>query len=359
MKDKLIYGFMMSALIIVLTACGESQAESDTRQKLSFPVETQMVDWHTEGIGAEYSASVTAARSARLSTRVMGLVQSIEAKEGEAVSQGQVLLRLRSQDIAAKKSQAAAMLRAAENAHLNAKTQLDRIEALFAKSAATRKELDDTRLAFQTAESQLEVARQAVKEANEALRYSQITAPFPGVVSRKMVKTGDFVNPGQPLLEVSNLSEMEVLAKISASEIAQLKVGQESQILVPDAGENFRVSATVARIAPAADPLSRQFDVIFRVENREGLLKPGMFARVSVNSAGTQRLLIPQKAVFNRGQLQGVYVLDGQQVLRLRWIRTGSEFGEKVEVLAGLNQGDLVVVNRINDLVDGSQAEVK
>ena len=359
MRNQLVFTLFFGVLMFVVTACNDNRADAVVREKLPFAVKTQSVEWQTTGIAAEYSGSISAARKAMLSTRVMGVIESIAVREGETVSSGQVLLRLRSKDIAAKKSQAEAMAREAENNYQNARRQLERIETLFTKSAVTRKELDDTRMAGKNAEARLEAARQSVKEAEEALRYSQITAPFSGVVTRKMANRGDFVNPGQPLMEVSNLGELEVVTKISASEIAQLKVGQQAQIIIPAVADNHRISGQVARIVPAADQLSRQFEVIFRVENPNGSLKPGMFARVNVAAGGAARLLLPRRAVLRRGQLQGVYVLDSQQVIRLRWIRTGLDFGENVEVLSGLDHGARVVVDRIDELIDGSLAEVE
>ena len=153
--------------------------------------------------GAEsFSGTIQPLDQVTLSTRISGWVQKVLVEAGESVKTGQVLLKLRSQDLEARLSRTESNIRSAEINYQNAQKDLNRFEALYKQQAATEKELENMRAAFTQAESGLQSARDAKKEITEALRYAELSAVFDGVVSRKMVQPGDLANPGQPLLEI-------------------------------------------------------------------------------------------------------------------------------------------------------------
>ncbi|RMF65906.1 MAG: efflux RND transporter periplasmic adaptor subunit [Calditrichaeota bacterium] len=349
--------FLVPALIM---ACGGEELQPPRPEK-AVRVRVAEAEIQPLDIQAVYSGTVEPIEKVRLSTKIMGWVDEIYFKEGEAARKGEVLVKLRSKDLEAKRAQAEAAIAEATVHYKTMETNLKRIEALFAKKAATQKELDDMRAAFASAKARKIQAEKMKVEVDEILKYSNIAAPFDGVVGRKFVEAGDLANPGMPILEFENTDQVKIVAKVPESEVGSLQPGMNVRIQVRAShiGTNGKsTEGVIDRIVPAADPMSRQFDVHVIVDNRDGRMRSGMFARIMVGGSRGEGLFVPRTAVFRRGQLEGLYVVDSEQKAHLRWIRTGIENDGFIEVLSGLNPGEKVVVEGAQNLVDGASVEV-
>ena len=355
---------LIGLLIPVLFGCGGDDAQQ------SGAVQPVVVKTMTAEVQAlehrlTYAGSVEPIERARLATRIMGWVDAIPFAEGTRVQKGAVLVKLRSKDIEAKRAQVEASITEATAHFDNVQKNLQRVESLFAKKAATQKELDDTRTGFASAQSRKLAAEEMKSEVEEMLSYSELRAPFNGVVARKMLDVGDLANPGMPILEVENMDKIKIVAKVPESEIDALTVGISVAVKVSavrirsggqaaDVGTNGKtITGKIDRIVPAGDPMSRQFEIQVVVDNSGHQIKSGMFARVAVGNTESATLMVPTNAVFRRGQLQGIFVVDSENRARLRWVRTGVTQEGLVEILAGLNPGENVVLDGATSLVDG------
>lgn len=348
----------IAALISAFLGCGGDDApQADSVQ----PVAVKTVQATVQSVGQQvaYAGTVEPIEQVRLSTRIMGWVDDIPFEEGARVQKGAVLVKLRSKDFEAKRAQAEAAIAEAEANFKNVETNLRRVESLFEKKAATQKELDDIRAAFTSAQSRKKAAEEMKAEVEEMLRYSELRAPFDGVVARKFLEIGDLANPGMPILEVENMERVKVVAKVPESEVTNLSAGMPVVVEVAAAhvGANGQTwTGKIERIVPAADPISRQFDIHVVADNSNRQIKSGMFARVVVRGEeGEGSLLAPQSAVFRRGQLEGLFVVDSSNVARLRWVRTGVRENGSVEILSGLNPGEQVVTEGVESLLDGQK----
>ncbi len=352
--------FLISMLGAVLLLAGCSENKSTTSLQSGEPValKAYTVALSSLGQGKIYTGTVEALETAEISTRLSGWIAAINVREGSRVRRGEVMATLQSQDIKARQSQAEAMVSEAE-AHLsNVRLNHDRISRLFAGKAATQKEMDDISSALQQAEARHQAAVEQKKEADVHLAYTRLTAPFDGLVSAKMADRGDLTKPGQPLLVLENTSKMKVVVKVPESDIADLNSGTMVQVYSWAANDRTALSGKIEKISPAADPRSRQFDVTVVLTEQHPNLKSGMFARVSVGRQSVATLMIPDQAVFRRGQLQGVFTIDDQKIAHLRWIRTGKRLNDMVEVLSGLNAGDQIALAGQEKLLDGQIVEV-
>ena len=140
---------------------------------------------------------------------------------------------------------------------------------------------------------------------------------------------------------------VKIVVQVPESEVQNLKVGMPVGIHVQasNIGANGKSCAgTIHKIVPAADPMSRQFEMQVLTENPDHRIKSGMFARISVGKSGKSTLVVPGQAVFQRGQLEGLYVVACEIKARLRWIRTGRKYNHLIEIISGLNPGERVVV---------------
>ncbi len=285
-------------------------------------------------------------------TKILGRVEQVTVREGDRVTRGQLLARLERRDLEASAAQARAAVAIAEAGLDNADAQHRRMGDLHARGSVTDKNLEDARTAFRVAEAGLARAQADLEAARVALEYAEIRAPITGWVAARLVEAGDMVHPGDPLFRLDDLARVKISVALPESGLAGLAPGDPAEVRV-DAAQTS-VPATLDRILPAGDPQSRTFEVQFVLPNAEGTLKSGMFARVAFARGSRQALLVPSAALVRRGQLLGLFVVDGDGRARLRWIRAGQEAGERTEILSGLDAGQRYLVSPPPGLADGT-----
>jgi RND family efflux transporter MFP subunit len=289
---------------------------------------------------ARVPASVVAARRATLSTRVAATVVAVHASEGQRVAAGQLVVSLSDADVRGA-------LAAAETGLAAARAQERRIQQLIAERAATQAELDQ-------AVAQRAQAEAGVAQAKATLTYTELRAPFAGVVQARRTEPGDLVGPGQPLMEITG-DALELVATVAEAEAQGLKVGA---VLPYEAGAT-RGEAEVFAVSPGGDPLSHRRTVRARVRTAQGGLRSGDFARLAVPAAAASGSAgwLPRTALVERGDLTGVFVA-AEGKAELRWISVGERAADGVAVRAGVRAGE-VVVDAPGALRDGDRVEVE
>jgi len=328
-----------SALGIALATivCGRTPGPSDqTSGETGPPIKIVAVDvGATNESGAvEVPAAIESSRRAILTSRLAASVVAFGPREGDRVNAGAVLVRL--EDTTLK-----AALSAAEAADVAAARDLKRAEALLARGAATRNEVENAATAA-------ERTRSAVVAAREAAAHASVRAPFAGRIARKLASAGDIVNPGQPLLELEGAGGLEVVASIEGAIHERLRVGQRIEVRLDGTETSF--FATVHDLASSADPSTHRYTLRADIPERNGV-RAGLFARLLVPSpGGGSRVLVPSGAILRRGGLTGVYVVrDGRAWLR--WIAPGDAIGDFIEIRAGLDERERVALepSRLHD----------
>lgn len=357
------YATLLVFAAVLAAGCGGSKEEAPKAPAgEAVAVRVMRVETQTTEEPVQYSATVKPAEEANISGKVMARVASVRVSAGDAVRSGQLLVELQGDDVRARLAQASAGV-AEANAHFeNAKKNLERFETLFAQKAATQKELDDVRVGYESAGARLRGAREAKREVEELLQDIEIVAPFDGVVTKTYVDPGDMTTPGRPIVTIENARRLEIVASVPESQIENVSIGMPVRIVIP-AGTGTRssdevITGTIDQIVPSADPASHQFEVKVFIENPGGSVMSGMFARLVVSRGLIDRLLVPKEALIRRGQLEGLFVVEEDGRARLRWVRTGRAVGEKLEVLAGIDPGETVVIESASRLRDGQRVEV-
>lgn len=352
---------LVLALGAVAGCGGDPAAEApEEASRPTMPVTVRIASYADAAREVVATGAVEPSRSVQPGTKVLGRVDAVPVAEGQPVAAGQLLARLESRDLAAAVRQARAAVASAEAQLENARAQYERMRELESRGSATRKNLEDATSAYRMAEAGLEQARANVAAAEVNLGYSEVRSPFDGWVVDKGIEVGDMVQPGRALFTVEDLDPVKVVADVPAAEAHGFAAGSPVTVKVPAAG--FRAEGAVDRILPSADRGSRTFRFEIVLPNPEGTLKSGMFARVQLAGESSRPvLLVPRSAISSRGQLEGVYVVDGSvdpPRARLRWVRLGEEQGDRVEVLSGLSEGESYVVAPPAGLVDGSPVRV-
>ncbi len=300
----------------------------------------------------EVTGAVEPIERASPGTKIMGRVERVTVREGDAVRAGQVLARLESRDLEASAAQAKAGVAMAEAQLTNAEAMYKRMTALEERGSATAKNLEDATAGYNVARAGLQQAKANLAAAEVMLTYANIASPIGGYVTAKRIDAGDMASPGMPLFTIDDISKVKIVAQVPEAELAGLASGTPASVTI-DALE-APVPARIERVIPAGDPMSRTFAVRLVIDNPEGRIKPGMFARIAFPRGSRAALLVPKEAIVERGQLQGVWVVDEAGKARLRWVRIGPAFEGRVEVLSGLTVGERYVTAPPPGITDGA-----
>ena len=324
---------LLLLILPLLVACGKhDQTPALSAALPSITVKVEAAKWSPHKAVEEVVGTVRSKQRAVVEAKVSGRVLEYTATPGAMVKAGDLLARLDVQEIQAKVDQARAMLD-------QAKRDFDRQKQLIASNATTRQEFD-------AADARVKIGTGAVSEAETMMSYAQVTAPFDGVVTRKLADVGDLAMPGKPLLEIEAPTSLRFEADLPEAILDRVKLGEKMPVRLAKV-----IEGTVSEISPVADHVSRTFNVKLDLPPTEGL-RTGQFGRVSVPVAEVKLLLVPQSAVLKRGQMELVFVAkDGKAALRL--VKTGKVLEERVEVLSGLEEGEQIIVSETAKLTDG------
>ena len=375
---RTLQGVLM--LVAALTAaCAEPHTAAESREPVSVATATaRTVNAH----GRLQAGGVIGAReTAALSSRVQAPVTAVLVRAGDRVRAGQPLVRLDAAELTAHLDQATASVAAAEQALPAARAEFDaaqaelalatawhsRIAALHARNSATTQERDEAaaRLAAGTARvagaqartaqaaAALGVNRAASTAAATVRGFTTISAPFDGVVARRLVDPGALAVPGMPLILIDASGGAKVLLVVDESRVAFLPTGARVTVAIGRDGEAAGRTAegTVTQVARQGDTNGRTFAV--DVSLPSGTTAPvGTFARVTFPGEPRSVLVIPADAIVRRGQVTSVFVVD-RGIARVRQVHTGESLEAGIEILAGLAAGDTVVRTPPPALSDG------
>jgi RND family efflux transporter MFP subunit len=306
-------------------------------------------DW-LEAVG-----TVRASQTSQVSSQVMGNIVDIRVHEGDRVQDRQVLAAVDDAQSRSATDQAMAAATASEKELSVADSDLalagatlKRYQQLYEKKSVSPQEFDEIKARYQSAEARRDMARAGQAQANAALSqtqtslgYTRIRAPFAGVVTGKRVDVGMLASPGMPIFTIEDTRSYRLEVTVDESDIRFVRIGQAAPVTINALG-NVPLSGKVVQIVPAADPASRSF--LVKVELPvDARLRSGLFGRAHFARGERRTLLIPRTSVVERGQLQGVYVLDANQIVELRYVTLGKSAGEQIEVLSGLQDGEKLI----------------
>ncbi|MBE0540465.1 MAG: efflux RND transporter periplasmic adaptor subunit [Verrucomicrobia bacterium] len=339
-KPNLPTASFLLAATIGLTSCGK-QAERATPERLpAVGVRVQTVESKSRLATEEVVGTVRARLRSVLEAKVSGKIDRMLVVPGQNVKTGEVLATIEAREVQARLDQALAVRQQAE-------ADLKRFAALLEQKILAQAEFD-------AAESKFRVADGAVREAETLLSYTQVTAPFDGVITRKHADVGDLATPGRPLLEMEDARTLRLEADVPEAVIGRVALGDKLPVRI--AALETEVEGIVSEISPAADPGSRTFLVKLDLPAQPGV-RAGQFGRVAMPVGETSALRVPVSAVIQRGQMELVFVVRENQA-QLRLVKTGKRIGTDVELVSGLEAGERIVVEGTAGLIDGQPVTI-
>jgi RND family efflux transporter MFP subunit len=249
-----------------------------------------------------------------------------------------------------------------------AETTYNRYKALLESNSVSRQEFDEVEARYQQAAAALAQATSmrdgakdrvaqamaAVSAAESVWQDASVVAPYDATVTAKLVDIGAMASPGTPLLMIEETGALEVRITVPESHIGQVKAGDPVMVEIPSA--DTTVEGRITIVDPAGNVASRSFQVKVALPVVPGL-RTGLFARVVIPVGTSGMVLIPATAIVYQGQLTGVFVLDKTSIARFRLIRTGRSFGDQMEILSGIKDGERFVVKPDHTMADGMKIE--
>jgi RND family efflux transporter MFP subunit len=345
-----------------LTGCGNDSKVNQESKTQNIKVTTQKVQSGTSSRGLVVNGMVQASSQAKLSTRMMGFVERIPAKVGDKVRKGQLLVDIGNSDLSAKRAQATAGIAAAQAQFENARNDLERFTNLFNSNSASQKELEDITTRYNMAKAQLETATQMKAEVDAQFAYVNIRAPFNGVVTNIFTEVGNMANPGVPLIALESPDGFEVEAAIPEAAISGLNKESAVKVYLKTIGKS--IDGEIVELSSSGANTSGQYMVTVRLNELPKEVKAGMYAQLEFESGDSTSeaggsLLVPREAIVQQGQLSGIYTVSSQNTALLRWLRLGRSFGDQVEVLSGLEPGEVFILSAESKLYNGAPVAIQ
>jgi membrane fusion protein (multidrug efflux system) len=326
---------------------GEDSGEKSEELQKGVPVRVAEVNLGPISDGILSTSVVEAEQAVDIYPRVTGTVTRINAEEGQYVSEGQLLCALEDEELSLQESKSHAEME-------KLKRDLERTETLVNKGIVTETDLSNAKYAYEQAEI-------SWRQAKTNLEYTQIKSTINGIVSQRLVKLGQKVDPGTQLYSLFNPRSLVINVFIPENDYF-LKIAEREKsitaLITSDSLPGREFTGGIKRVAPIVDPETNTLKITLSYQDRQNTLKPGMYVRVKlITNTREQAVLIPKTAVLYDENQQVVFRIRDDKAQRII-LEPGFEDTRFVESLAQLQDGDLVVVVGQNGLKDGTKVRI-
>ncbi|MFY0255496.1 efflux RND transporter periplasmic adaptor subunit [Chitinophaga sp. 30R24] len=341
MMMKQLHIYLFVATVAGISACNHKHGNSAPEDSEPVPVITMKIEKRMVEDQISISGNIEGDKTVRLGFQVAGKINYIAASEGQQVAKGILLSSLEPTNYSIARDMAQAQLNQAKDEYARLKIMHDRqslSESDFAKITHT-----------------LEQAEAQQKLQTKNLADTRLYSPITGVLLRKNAEVGEIVGTGTPVFVLSDISTVKVNAYIPENELHKIRIGQEASVYISSVNNSF--NGKIIEVGSAADPTSRAFTVKIQIPNPQLLIRPGMIAEVKIDPGGDRTLLtVPTEAVLKNLNNQNiVYVADlDKKRAYVRKVSIGQFTDNYIEILSGLNPGEIIVTAGQNKLTDGA-----
>lgn len=342
---------LLALSAVSLTACESTEPTAKNIVLQEINVEVVSVSLGSIPLKTVVPGSVVSDQKAQISSRLMGFIKDFEVKEGQEVKRGELLFSIDSTDVKSGILKASSGYQQAKAALLDAKLDFKRFKKLYEEESVSKQQFDKINLQYKIAQEQIFSAKTGLNQAKSQLRYANVTAPFDGVVVKKMASAGDLSAPGSPVLSLENKNSLSVETQVSHELYAALRLGDTASILLD--GIEEPLEGVIYTMVSAADPKSRTHTVKLSLHEISNV-NSGIFARVSFKRGERQTMMVPQTAILNRSGIEGVFVAEGDTAY-FNMVRLGEIIGDNIEIKSGVNLADIVVVSNNKSLLNGDK----
>lgn len=285
---------------------------------------------------------VEAVNEATLSAQTSGRVEALPYDVHDLVPAGAVVVRFTDIEQQSALRGAQAALRTAQAQRDQVEKDFARVQALYNRHLVAKSDFDAATARRASANAAVDAAQSAVRTAEQQVDYTVVKSPYSGIVTQRHVRVGESVHMGQPLISGLSLGELRVQVEVPQSAVADIQHFDKARVEIEDGGHRD-IQASRITLVPFANPESHSFKMRVDLPAQETGLYPGMTVRVAF-VVGTQKIIqLPRSSILRQGEVSAVYVKDGES-FKLRYVRTGIETDERVQILSGLGAGETVAV---------------
>ncbi|MEP7314297.1 MAG: efflux RND transporter periplasmic adaptor subunit [Pseudomonadota bacterium] len=330
---------VLAGAVLLVAACNRAEPPKTTAAAsglATFEVQLRKVPQERRLDGV-----IEAVNQGTVAAQTSGRVTAINYDVNDFVPAGAVIVQLRATEQRSGLLQAEAALREALSRETEAQTRYQRVSDMYARKVVAKAMLDEVSTARDAAVARLAAARAGRDSAREGVAYTEVRAPYAGIVTRRLVQVGETVAPGTPLVSGLSLQYLRVVVDVPQSAIEQVRSIRKAAIYV---GER-RIEATKLTVFPEAATPSITFRARLDLPENATDLYPGMFVKAAFVVGEALRLRIPASAMVERSEVAAVYVVSPEGRVTMRQIRPGLRMDGEVEVLAGLDAGERVAVD--------------
>ena len=345
----------MAAALLLPAGCQKNEAKVAEEKTVNVrvqPVQLQSIRPKIESIG-----TLNAFEEIIISSRVDGILSASNVKEGTPVARGTVLALVDDTDYRLEVKRDEAALKQAEATLANSRQEFKRKEALLKEELVTRQQFDDISTRVALADADVDRAKAALSLAREKLAKTRIISPLNAIVKEKKVSQGDYMRNGTALFTLIQVDPIKLNFTVPEREIGKLRTGQQVQFsLEPLPGKTF--SGTVKTIYPSLEEKTRTLQVEALVNNRDKLLRPGSFAKVTLfTGEARDSVLVPITSLLYDDSRVKVFTVQGERASE-QFVKTGAKYGEMMEITEGLKGGETIVTAGQQNLAEGVKVNV-
>ncbi|MDA1315590.1 MAG: efflux RND transporter periplasmic adaptor subunit [Acidobacteria bacterium] len=360
-------------VVLTLGACGSDEPAASEFAPKDGPiaVQTATVVMTDRRSSLRVLGTVRSQQTVVVSSRLPATILAVNARAGEHVQKGRLLIDLDDRELAsavtaaeAARAEAESAMRAADQSIVAARAELDlaklthqRFENLLQKESVSQQEYDESAARVRLSDAGLrgaesgkeqvlrkrEQAEAGIAAARTRLSYTSITAPVSGLVVERLIDPGSMANPGVPLMKIEPSGRYLLEINVPESHLRELKLGQALPVRIDALGDEEEIEGRVLEIVPVVDPHSRTFVAKLSLLAGSGI-QSGLYGYAALRGPARQVLTIPAEAVVEYGQLKSALVVE-DGVAKRRLITLGDADANQVAVLSGLTAGDQVILN--------------
>ncbi|MEO8201619.1 MAG: efflux RND transporter periplasmic adaptor subunit [Gemmatimonadota bacterium] len=355
-------GFVVgTAMAVLVTGCQRAAPEETAGANIiSLGPENVVVADSTElESGPVISGTLATEHKADIRAQVAGTVIEVKVEPGEKVARGALLARIESSAISDAYASAQSSVRSAEAAQGVARRNLERAERLSQAGAIAARDVETAQYNVTSADAAVADAKSRLATAGRQLGYTEVRAPFAGVVSARPASAGDVMQVGTAMVTIVDPSSMQLEASVPAQQLSAVRVGAPVSFSVNGyAGRIFR--GEVERVNPTVDPTTRQVRIYAHIPNDNQALVAGLFAEGRVAASKHTGVVVPRSAVDERGLRPVVMRLKSGKIEKVE-VELGltDAATERVEIARGVAAGDTLLLGSAQGLTPGSLARVR
>jgi RND family efflux transporter MFP subunit len=335
MRTWLLTGAWLLSLLSGIAAAAE------------LPFEVAVVELRKVQRERVYDAQIEPVQETTVSAQTSGQIQAIYFDVDDYVPKDSVLLRFQDTEQRAGVAAGKATVAEAQARVKQTDQEYKRAKELFDKKLSSTAELDRATAERNSARARLEAAKAELQKAEEQLAYTVVRAPYAGIVVKRHVEVGETANVGNPLMTGLSLEQLRAVANVPQNVVGRIRALGAARIVLTTKDHESLAAAGIT-VSPYADATSHTFKVRVDLPPGEHGVYPGMFAKVAFVVGEATKLLVPAKAVVNRSEVTGVYLVGEDGRVVLRQVRLGRPApGGRLVVLAGLREGDRVALDPV------------